>query len=175
MEIKYLTLPVLISISCLMPNAYAADTATANKIKANQYIKCAANSVTTGAIKTAFNQQSDRESQMLIYGGAAMAMYAGWITTPEYALSSYKEHQQILKQDSQKYIESGSRDEIYNFTVTYLVPKNEKCVPLMKELQANISKPSSDFHNFKNTQAAKQLMDSVIKTSTEMVVGKDTN
>lgn len=157
-----------------MPNAYAADTATANKIKANQYIKCAANSVTTGAIKTAFNQQSDRESQMLIYGEAAMAMYAGWITTPEYALNSYKKHQLKLKQDSLKYISSGSRNEIYNFTVSYLVPKNEKCITLFKNFEVIFAKPNSDFNNFRNSKDGKNLMEAVLQSTTEMVIG-DTN
>lgn len=175
MKIKSLNLLLLLTISILAPNTYAADTGTANKIKANQYTKCAASAATTGAIKTAFNQQTDSEAKALVYGGMAMAMYAGWITSSEYALSSYKEYQQKIKQDSQKYISSGSRDEIYEFTVSYLVPKNDKCFPLLKELNVVFAKPNSDFNNFKNSKGGKELMDYVLQSTIEMVVGKDTN
>lgn len=173
MKNKYLTTFLLLVMSLLTHNGYAAEIGAANKIKANQYIKCAVNSTTTGAIKTAFNQQSDRESQTLYYVGAAIAMYAGWLTTTEYALSIYKEEQLKLWQVSQQYIRSGSRDEIYKFTVSYLAPKNEKCVPLMKEVQASVSNPDSGFHEFKKTQVAKQLMKDVWDVTAEMVIGKN--
>ena len=132
MEKFIISLVILLSISTL---ADAADTeAQAKEVKANQYTKCASSALTTGLIKTAFNQQSDRESQALIFGGAGMALYAGYLSSPEYALNSYKTHQQKIKSDSLKYISNGSRNEIYKFTVSYLVPKNEKCEPLFREL-----------------------------------------
>jgi len=85
-------------ILCLSHSVHAADTGTtAKEIKASQYTKCASSTLTTGLIKTAFNQRSDRESQVLIYGEMGMALYAGWFSSPEFALNSYKEHQQKHK------------------------------------------------------------------------------
>lgn len=160
-------------ILCLSHSVYAADTGTtAKEIKASQYTKCASSALTTGLIKTAFNQQSDRESQILTYGGLGMALYAGWYSSPEYALSSYKEHQHKLQQDSLKYIRNGSRNEIYNFTVSYLVPKNEKCFPLFKELEVAVVKNKSSFDNFKQSEQAKKLIDGVMQSAQEMVIGK---
>lgn len=161
-------------ILCLTHNVYAADTGTpANEVKANQYTKCASSSLTTGLIKTAFNQQSDYESKALVYGGMGMAVYAGWISSPEYALSSYKEHQLKLKQDSLKYIRTGSRSEIYNYTVSYLAPKNEKCLPLFKEIGVALAKKNDDFDKFKESAQAKELMDNIMQSAKEMVVGKN--
>ncbi len=156
--------------------SFASDTEiTAKKTKASQYTKCASNSITTGLIKTAFNQQSDRESKVMTYGGLALALFAGWYTSPEYALSSYKEHQNVLNQDALKYIKKGSRDEIYKFTVSYLVPRNEKCLPLLKELEISLRNNKKEFDSFKESKQAKDLMDAVLQTSKEFVIGKAPN
>ncbi|MDH0032561.1 MULTISPECIES: hypothetical protein [unclassified Acinetobacter] len=157
-------------------SVYAADIkTTGNEDKANQYTKCASSALTTGFIKTAFNQQSDRESQALIYGGAGMALYAGYLTSPEYALSSYKVHQQKIKQDSLKYISNGSRNEIYKFTVSYLVPKNEKCEPLFRELGGILAKKDADWDSFQNSDQAKELMKNITQSAKQMIVGKNSN
>lgn len=163
-------------ILCLAHNGFAGDTGRpAKEIKANQYTKCASSALTTGLIKTAFNQQSDRESQALIYGGAGMALYAGYLTSPEYALNSYKTHQQKIKSDSLKYISNGSRNEIYKFTVSYLVPKNENCEPLFRELVVILKNKDADWDNFKNSDQAKKLMEDITQSAKEMIVGKNTN
>ncbi|MCE6003398.1 hypothetical protein KSB07_03375 [Acinetobacter junii] len=171
MEKFIISLVILLSISTL---ADAADTeAQAKEVKANQYTKCASSALTTGLIKTAFNQQSDRESQALIFGGAGMALYAGYLSSPEYALNSYKTHQQKIKSDSLKYISNGSRNEIYKFTVSYLVPKNEKCEPLFRELGVILKNKDADWDNFKNSDQAKKLIEDITQASKEMIAGKN--
>lgn len=165
------SLVILLSISAL---ADAADTeAQPKEVKANQYTKCASSALTTGLIKTAFNQQSDRESQALIFGGAGMALYAGYLSSPEYALNSYKTHQQKIKSDSLKYISNGNRNEIYKFTVSYLVPKNEKCEPLFREIGVILKNKDADWDNFKNSDQAKKLIEDITQASKEMIAGKN--
>ena len=171
MEKFIISLVILLGISTF---ADAADIeAQAKEVKANQYTKCASSALTTGLIKTAFNQQSDRESQALIFGGAGMALYAGYLSSPEYALNSYKTHQQKIKSDSLKYISNGSRNEIYKFTVSYLVPKNEKCEPLFRELGVILKNKDADWDNFKNSDQAKKLIEDITQASKEMIAGKN--
>jgi len=173
MEKFIFSLVILLSISTF---ADAADTeAQAKEVKANQYTKCASSTLTTGLIKTAFNQQSDRESQALIFGGAGMALYAGYLSSPEYALNSYKTHQQKIKSDSLKYISNGNRNEIYKFTVSYLVPKNEKCEPLFRELGVILKNKDADWDNFKNSDQAKKLIEDITQAAKEMIAGKNSN
>lgn len=173
MEKFIFSLVILLSISTF---ADAADTeAQVKEVKANQYTKCASSALTTGLIKTAFNQQSDRESQALIFGGAGMALYAGYLSSPEYALNSYKTHQQKIKSDSLKYISNGSRNEIYKFTVSYLVPKNEKCEPLFRELGVILKNKDADWDNFKNSDQAKKLIEDIMQAAKEMIAGKNSN
>ena len=170
---KHLTL-VLFFVSSLTHSVYAANTITPTReLNISPYTKCASSTLTTGLIKTAFNQQSDRESQVMVYGGVGMALYAGYLTSPEAALNSFKEHQQQIKQDAVKYIHSGSRNEIYKFTVSYLVPKNEKCLPLFKELASTLAKKDANWESFKQSDQAKKLTDDVMKSAQEIVTGKN--
>lgn len=161
-------------ISCVTNSVYASDPPT-KELNIDQYTKCASSALTTGLIKTAFNQQSDYESQALTYGGVGLALYAGYLTSPDYALKSYKEHQRKIKHDSLKYISYGNRNEIYKFTVSYLVPKNEKCGPLFKEVGATLSKKDTNWEKFKQSEQSKKLIDDVMQSANEMVVGKNTN
>ncbi|UUM26345.1 hypothetical protein NQU59_11600 [Acinetobacter colistiniresistens] len=161
----------VVIISCVTHSVYAIEPAT-KELNIDQYTKCASSTLTTGLIKTAFNQQSDRESQAMVYGGVGMALYAGYLTSPEDALNSYKEHQQKIKQDALKYIQSGSRNEIYKFTVSYLVPRNEKCLPLFKDLASTLAKKDVNWENFKQSEQAKKLTDDVMRSAQEIVTGK---
>lgn len=164
---------ICVLILCLAHSVYASDSKKAmNKTKIAQYTRCASSFLTTGFIKTAFNQQSDMESQALVTGGLAMALYAGWLSSPEYALSIYKQEQQKINKAAWNYIRVGSRDEIYRFTVSYLVPKNEKCISVTKEIRDAASKKDNSFRNFNKSKEAEKFMEKIVKSAQEIVVGK---
>ena len=52
---------ITLGIIMLVGVSPVSKAETAKEIKANQYTKCASSFVTTGAIKAAFNQQSDSD------------------------------------------------------------------------------------------------------------------
>ncbi len=125
----------LLYVLAIGVNAHAEANSTQNEALAKKYSECAASTLRTGMIKTAFNQQVDREATRLTQAGILSISYAAWLTSYENAKNLYIEDDKKLLQAFSKYnANNGSRSDIYNYTVKYLVPKNEKCVALLTKL-----------------------------------------
>lgn len=132
MKLKILGMLCVLAIGA---NANAEANSTQKEILAKKYSECAASTLRTGMTKTAFNQQVDREATLLTQAGLLSISYAAWLTSYENAKNLYMENDKKLLQVFSKYkANNGSRSDIYNYTVNYLVPKNEKCAALLTKL-----------------------------------------
>ena len=149
----------LLCVLAIGVNAHAEANSTQNQILAKKYSECAASSLRTGMIKTAFNQQVDREATLLTQAGILSISYAAWLTSYENAKNLYREDDKKLLQAFSKYnANNGSRSDIYNYTVKYLVPKNEKCFSLLTKLPKE-KKFIEDMQSEEATNFMKEIME----------------
>lgn len=154
---------LLLSSVLLINVAHAEANSIKNEELAKKLTECGASTLRTGLIKTAFNQQTDRESRIMVTAGLVLITYSRWLTSPEYAKNLYIEEDQKLRRAFSKYnAHNKSRSDIYNYTVNYLVPKNEKCAPILIKFAQD-----KDFVDYVKTDEAKKFQDEIMESASK--------